>query len=576
MWCKDNTLSKRWGQSLVSFTLGGNPLTLGAIKGISSEFEGYVAIHSNTTLYKWNVATNICVSLGTVSATACVFFEFNGKLYHNDGVNLREITSSWTIATVTPYVPVTYINCTPTLTDSTANEDINMLGAGFTVWYNGDNSATVYNLPLTSLDATEIVVYVDGALQTLTTHYTWVAATGVVTFGVAPGLGTNNVKITAYKTVAANKAKIIDCRIAVPFGGESNSVSGGSRVFLMGNATYPRTYWYSDLGASQFYGAAYFPETQFEELSSNGDAIKAAAKQAGSLIILKEHSLFKVDYVFDGAEVYYPVTEFNSMIGCDIPKSVQLIDNNLVFANTIGGVFMIINTNNSAEENVKPISNNINGTRLKNGLLDEATLTAATSVDYDRKYWLQVNDNVYLWDYDLRPYTGSTQSATRLAWFKFDGISADFWFGGSTSLYYGTGATIVKFKEALNDFDAAIEAYWKSKALDFGAPNYLKKILRIFPSIRARTNSSITITVVDENKVTFLEKVLEINSFSLDTFSWDTFSWDVNRFSKPYRLKPRVKKVVYCQIVVEGNEINRDCGITDLVISYMILGEVKR
>lgn len=576
MWCKNNVLSKRWGQAYVSLTLGGEALTLGAIKGISGEFNGYVCIHANTKLYKWNTVTDVCTELATVAATACTFFEFNGNLYHIDGSEIRAITSAWSIAAVTPYVPVTYINCAPDLSDSTANEDLNLLGAGFTVWYNGDGDKTEYHLPLTGLDATEIVVYVGGVLKTLTSDYTWVSATGVVTFGTAPALGTNNVKITAYKTVAANKAKIAGCTIGVPFGGESSSVSGGSRVFLMGNATYPRTYWYSDLGSSQSYGAAYFPETQFEELSSNGDAIKAAAKQAGNLIILKEHSLFKVGYVFDGETVYYPVVEFNSSIGCDIPKSVQLIDNNLVFANTSGGVFMIINTSNSAEENVRPISTNINGTSGKQGLLDEASLTAATSIDYDRKYWLQVNDNVYLWDYDLVPFTGSTQGARRLAWFKFDNISADYWHGDQNVLYYGTGTSIVKFKDALNDFDAAIPAYWKSKAIDFGAPNYLKRILRVFPSINVSTNASITVTVIDENKVTFFSKKLEIDSFSWSTFAWNTFTWDVSRFSKPYRLKTRVKKIVYCQVVIEGNELNRDCGITDIVISYIILSEVKR
>ena len=136
-------------------------------------------------------------------------------------------------------------------------------------------------------------------------------------------------------------------------------------------------------------------------MDQNSDAITAAAKMGSELIIFKTHSIFAVGYEFDGEEVYHPVRECHSTIGCDMPGSVQLIDNRLVFASTRSGVYMLISTNNALENIVKPISANINRLlMMENGLED------ACSCDYARCYWLKAGTHIYLWDYETTPYTG--------------------------------------------------------------------------------------------------------------------------------------------------------------------------
>lgn len=571
MWYRDYTLGKRWGQAAQAFTDGTNPVTLGTIRAVSKEFEGYVGLAAGTTLYKWNTANNVLTSIKTVAGAEGVFLEFNGKLYYLDGTEIWEISSSWVCNAVTPYVPTVYINCTPTLTASTANEAYNLIGAGFTVTYNGNETAT-YNLPLTGLDATEIIVKVGGVNKTLTTHYTWDASTGVVTFtsGNYPTAGTNNVSITAYKTVSGAKAKIAGCKVALAFGGESGSVEGGTRAFLMKNTTYPRTYWWSDLGAGQSYGMAYFPDDQYEELNQNNDAIMAAGKQSGFMVILKEKSLFTVGYEFDGEVVYYPVAEFNSTIGCIAPKSLQLIENHLVFLSE-NGVYMIVSLSGNDEENVRMISENINGTDISRGLLYETGLGAATSADYDRKYWLAVNGMVYLLDYGIKTITSKPAN---LSWFRFNNITASFWHGGD-NLYtmYGTG--VAKFIPDMSDFGSGIEAWWKSKSFDFGMPNYEKTINQVFPSLRGDTNSEATVYVLSEKTVVY-EKYIDVLSLSWLTFDWSLFAWTVQRFSKPYRLKPKLKKVIYGQVKVYGNTEYRDTGISDLTIDITVNRRVKR
>lgn len=581
VWYSDRVISKRWGQEYVDLTdTAGTAVTLSTVYSISNEFSNYKCIHAGTKLYKWDEENNQVTDLGVTTANVSgAFLEFNGYLYHMDGTEIRQIDTSYSCTAITPYVPTVYINCTPTLSSSDANEDYNLIGAGFKVTYNGDGTAT-YNLPLTSLDATEIVVKVGGVTKAKTTDYTWVALTGVVTFvgGKEPTTGTNNVEITAYKTVTGAKGKIAGCTVAIAYGGESSDIGGGSRAFLMKNSSYPQTYWYSDLGSAQGYGMTYFPDTQYEALIQNNESIQAAGKQGAELIIFKERSIFAVSYSFDGTDVFYPVREVNSSVGCDMPGSVQLIDNRLVFANTKNGVFMITNTSGEMENNVKPISGNINpGAR---GLLNEtvANLKACTSIDYDRKYWLNVGTHVYLWDYELTPFYGYSdyeKAQRRLTWFKFDNIDATCFFGG-TNLYYAYTTKLVRFINARSDFGSAITAYWKSKAFDFGLPDYLKTISRVDVSLRSDTNSNIDLELSNEEKEAYFTKELEVSNFSWAGFNWETFSWGVIKYAKPFKTKPKMKKIVYTQVKISNDENYRDVGMTDLTFSYFINGKIKR
>jgi hypothetical protein len=256
----------------------------------------------------------------------------------------------------------------------------------------------IYHLPQAGLDGTEVLASVDAMDLKEGTHFTVDRGAGTVDFsgGAAPygvpAKGTNNVWITAYKTayeedkITPKKRRIMGCTSAVRFGGETAGVTGGTRVFVTANPAYPYRYWRSDLGLHVSAGMRYFPDTAEEVLDQNSEAITAAAKMGDELIIFKENSIFAVGYSFDGEEVYYPVRECHSTIGCDMPGSVQLIDNRLVFAHSKSGVHILVSTDNDLENIVKPISANVGPLLLK-----ESGLKEACSCDYGRYYWLCVN-----------------------------------------------------------------------------------------------------------------------------------------------------------------------------------------
>ncbi len=447
------------------------------------------------------------------------------------------------------------------------------------------NQNVVYQLPQRGLDAAEVLVSVnaidlkEGADFTVSRMDGTVDFTGGTSPYGAPGKGTNNVRITWYKTeyeangTTPKKKRITRCSLAVRFGGEAAGLVGGTRVFVMGNPDFPYRYWCSDLGLHVSAGMRYFPDTSEELLDQNSETITAAAKMGSELIIFKENSIFAIGYSFDGKDVYYPVRECHSTIGCDMPGSVQLIDNRLVFAHSKGGVYMLVSSNNELENIVKPISANINTLLLKEGNLKEAC-----SVDYDRYYWLCAGGKAYLWDYDTTPYYNYAdydKAQKRLAWYRFDNIKAVEFFDGD-GLCYGGTAGIVRFTKSRNDFGQAINAYYKSKAFDLGNPEEEKTFVCLYPSFSVEGNILVNLTVGNERTDVYKKEQYDIRSFDWSDFSWNAFTWNRIKYNKTYAMRLNMRRSAFLQVVVAGCIVDRGVGLSGLRITYYINKKMKR
>jgi len=565
MWFKGRALVKRDGQTLVVSGLSGE------VHRISPLYNGCYAVHAGHCLYKWYGDTVQLIKSGLPDSVG-VFCEFGDVLYYLGGAEIWEITADYEVSAVTPYVPCVMMNARPDLSESDNGDAYNLLGAGFTVKYNADGETAAYSLPQKGLDTMAVNVSVNAGDLTEGVHFTVNRTNGTVSFsggtsplGVPPK-GTNNVWITAYKTVAGNKHKITGCRVAVPFGGEASGVYGGTRVFVMSHPDYPRSYWHSDLGHHVGGGMRYFPDTGEEFLDQNSEPITAAAKMGGELVIFKESSIFKLGYSFDGEDVFCPVRECHSAIGCDMPGSVQLIDNRLVFAHTKSGVQMLVSTDNEVEDAVKPLSANIGAL-----LLAEDGLENACSVDSGRYYWLCAGGRAYLWDYEQTPYYNYAdyeQAQRRLTWYRFDNICANVFCDHADGLYYGSDSGIVRFTRNQNDFGSGFLSYYTSKAFDIGSPNELKTFLCVYPSFAVDGNVKAAVTVGSDRLHVFKNREYDIKSFAWDRFGWSAFSWDVIRFVRTFAIRLNMRNAAFIQIRISGSEKDRGVGFAGLRFTY--------
>lgn len=573
MWYRGKSLVKRNGQALLDCGIAGE------VQSISPLYCDYYVVHSNDRLYKWRGNEAQLLKSGVASAEG-VFCEFCGTLYYLDGNEIWEIAPDFSVKEARPYIPVVIINAHPDLSGGDDNEAYNIIGAGFCVKYNGDKTSAVYSLPQKEIDETAVLVSIDAADLTEGEHFSVDRTQGTVNFAEGtspngpPGAGTNNVWISAFKTVPENKRKITGCKIALPFGGEASGIFGGTRVFVTGNPKHARTYWHSDLGHGLGSGMRYFPDTCEEHLNQNNQPITAAAKMGGELVLFKQSSIFVLGYVFDGVDAFYPVRECHSAIGCDMPKSLALIDNALVFANSSSGVHMLTSTDNKSENVVKPLSANIN--KL---LLSEPGLRDACSIDHGRYYWLCAGGRAYLWDYEQTPFydfADYKKAQRRLAWYRFDNIDANVLCADADTLYYGGKKGIVLFCKNKSDFGRKYDAYFTTKAFDLMCPNRLKTFLKVYPSFAAQGNIKATVTISSETHDVFSKRVFDIKSFSWLDFNWSTFTFDVIKFSRTYVVRLSMRRAAYIQIRVSGSDKDRDVGISALRIEYCFNNKLRR
>ena len=176
----------------------------------------------------------------------------------------------------------------------------------------------------------------------------------------------------------------------------------------------------------------YVAENEYEIIADGCEEITAVKKMYGDLIIFTDRSVFKMTYNFSGDNIFFSVKEISNEVGCDCPGSVQLIDNRVVFANSKKGVFIVDSTEETGEQNIKPVSGNIlRGKGM--GLLDnmQSDIKNASSCDSDRKYMLFVGDRVYIWDYNSSPFRSGYDyraAQERLCWYIYNNFGKGRFF----------------------------------------------------------------------------------------------------------------------------------------------------
>jgi hypothetical protein len=570
MWYREGELSKRWGQNYIEDSI---TVETPCFATYDKLYEGHIIKHCGTKIYKQDPATETTTEIYSgLTAAKGSFFKFGDKLYYwQPGLYLQY--DGTTVIAVTPYIPTVIINRTPT-GGGDVLENYNRIGKGFTNKFNGDGVSVAFTLTDAMLDATTIICTVDGVAKVETVDFTVDRTTGIVTFTVAPAIGTNNVIITAYKTVQADIDSILKCTIAIPFGGQNDN-----RLFIGGNGT---GYFYWTGISANGIDATYFAYNNYNVIGNPDENITAFGKHYDTLTIHKESGeIYGETYDFDGIKGIFNTFPINQQYGCDCPGTMQNINNSLVWLNSRYGGCILVGTTVGSQRNAFPISRNIDPRLMK-----ETNLKTASSVDFNGKYWLCVNDKVYLWDYFISPYysTGNPEAdAQRLSWWYFDNINA-FSFITDTELYYANRTTgaIVKFhKEYDNgqfyDFGLGIPALYRYPFREMGNGVYEFSVIKGFVGVRGDLITSFLVTYFtsdDWNGDPSTESI-NVGSFQWDTNTWDNFTWSVMGPKFDEVLIPGAKNIRYFGAEFSNSDPGKDMNISNIIWQYKITKQIK-
>lgn len=560
-------LNKRAGYERVFAT----PLGNGAINGMflyrKSDGSTVFLFAHGTRLYRLD--NEEPVSIYTSLANRQVnFFSMNGKCYVQDGTNFL-VYDGTTVSRVedNPYIPTITIS-RPPAGGGEPYEDFNLLGRGFKDSFSADGTAKEFVLSLKGLDATSVRAEVNGANMNEGSGFTVDRVNGKVTFTTAPTKGTNNVIITAYKTQAGLPNRIKRCQFNVIFGGSNDSY-----VFMSGNPDEINMIWKSGLDDKGLPDPSYWPENGFYRIGNDNEAVQGFSKQYDYLVIEKEFSKWNIGITIENGKVTFPIRPINDQIGTIARNSIQITENNPISLSK-EGMYVLKASNIRDERNVEHISETID-----RYLLSESNLRDAVSVDYDKKYWLALNSKVYVLDYTQRS-KGSFGE-----WYIFDNIPAGCFLEANGFLYFGSNreGLLYRFKKVLYDADPynddgqPINAYWKSKPINFGADEYYKVIDQLYVGIKPSGKTSVEISYETNNKRSIINEnePVQFNLFDFNRIDFSNFTFQFSSFPRSIKRKVKAKKVTHFQLILGNSKLDENLTILSLVIQYRYQGTVR-
>jgi hypothetical protein len=374
-----------------------------------------------------------------------------------------------------------------------------------TVWYNAVAGTTVYHLPVTDIERVDYVE-VDGVRVPPTvingtssvTNWTADLEAGTVTFTTAPDPGNpqvnNTVKITYTKRNIAAMQAVLQCRYAtVASGGEAAQfiVLGGcdaqpDAVFWNANDELAIQPWY-------------FPMPCYNLIGSAGDPVTGFGKQYNETLVFSDRTVGKLTYDTQTAEDRaYPTFGYarvNAKIGCDLPWTIQQVENNVVFCNSYLGACIVLSSSAAYENNIRELSQKIRDDGYAsdadiNGLLRDIreSTTDVVSFDDDDRYWLCANGKVYCWDYSVSTYA-------KPSWFYWTGITPTGLFRDDQHRVYhlDTAGGVQAFLPINEDNGAAIEKMYQFPTLSFGSFARRKDVTDLLIAVRSDVASTATV-----------------------------------------------------------------------------------
>lgn len=471
------------------------------------------------------------------------------------------------------YTPVIQINTDPATGAGDLYQPENRLSSYKTVRYNAALGATEYHLPVAEVDKIA-GVQVDGAWLREKTDYTVDLQTGVVTFQSAPPVTdppTNNtVEITYKKANPDAYNSVMDCPYAAVFGGNTDLC-----VVVGGCEAQPNAYFWSG-NNNVAMDPTYFPMPHYNLAGDTHDAITGFGRQQNMLVVFQTGMIGRANYgtteLNGRAQITMDYTRINNEIGCDLPWTIQLVENNLVFCNRREGVHFIKDSSAAYENNIVCISQKINGTSNRDGLtamLRGVDADRVCSFDNGRKYCIAANGQVFEWDYVLSSYTNPT-------WFYHDGIAAvDFAHDGTDLWHIERSGRITKFVRSFMDYGEPIDKVYRFPTQNFGTYDRLKNIKSVLFSTRADACTDTTITWVCDygERVDATPIVSEIYSLAPRDLSRRNLA--VKRYAFVARRKPGYRNIRHFSMKLTNNKPGDDLSVVSAQIFYTFQGRER-
>jgi len=452
------------------------------------------------------------------------------------------------------YVPITSASRAPDGTGAVAYESSNLVQPLRLNHFLGDGITATYTLDIAFDNATPTATYLksDGTIENLTVS-SFNRTTPSVTFSAAPAVtpvpGRDNVYVRFSVTNATTNAYINGCDIATLYGYNGNS----NRIFCTGNSTDPAVDWFSYAD-----DPLYFPEDNFTRIGYEPNESYLRLND-GSLVIQKKTSdtdataYYRKSALISGQEVF-PITSGVKTLGCiSRYANANLINDPMTL--TEMGVYAIAGSNYGESFAVE------RGYFVKKRLLLETDLEEAIAVVFKGKYYLAVNDHVYIADSRYKSkVTEAYNSGFQYEWYYWDNVPVRVWLVFNDELYFGTETgKIVKFNDTVLDYATPMIQCWDTAYLDLDSITQSKTVKRVTVISKPDVESQYVLsyeTVDDANTVI----TTELNT--------------AETFPMVLQEKEKIKKCMFVKFRISSN-VAKKMNFYQIAIEYIYSGRFR-
>ena len=495
----NGTIEKRNGYKVLAYL--GQEANINGVWNVDTVNGEYFVVHCGTKLYEMAVDftsyTEIFSGLEDKISQGTII---NSKLLILDGFraivyDLLEETDKVKYLDQIGYIPTTQIARSPNGLQSQIYESKNLVQDCSINLFTSNETDKIYQLDDTNITSIERVeILNENGEWTINSDFATDLEKGQVIFnnpiGATPVDGRDNVRIKYKKVNNKNKTQINKCKIMQVYG----YAGANNRVFLSGNPDYANIVMYSHLDDITYMPVENVIRTGLEIVPITG----MAKLNNGKLAVLKDVSdtdstRFYIGYgTYNGNEVFPLEGSAKGEGNISYYAHDVLINEPLIL--TQNGVFALNTATLSDERYVYHRSYYIDAK-----LRQESNLKDAIGIVNDGKYYLAINDHVYVADSRFKSSTNNSKySNYQYEWYYWTNLPVRVWFVWNGILYFGDKyGNICKFRDdtdidRFKDDTKNVEAEWNSVLLDLNNLAHKKNIKRVSLSSNP-TNSQLTI-----------------------------------------------------------------------------------
>lgn len=478
----------------------------------------------------------------------------------------HKVNSAWVVDKLEDvgYVPTTAIARDPNGIKSTSLDGVNQFNAWRINQFKSDGESVDYHLDGESWAEDKPIVTkltTQGTIAVVPSDdYSWNDSTGVVTFVEAPEKtpveGRDNIFIRFKSEDVTNY--INECTFGVLYGFEGNN----NRLFVSGNKNYPNIDWYSYVN-----DATYFPVDNYAKIGVQ--PITGYSRVGdGSLAIHKKISdtdctVYYRSYNSLGGEQIFPLSAGVKNIGCLTPRCCANFLNDPVFLSELG-VYSMISAEGVTDEKFAEERSYY----VKNKLLNEPNLDNAVAIVNKDRYYLAVNNKVYMADKRFLTNSRKSTSQYQYEWFYLTNMPVTTWFNWNNELYWGDIDGNIRtwsedyLDESVEDGETVmtpVNAHWESTYIYFNNYVQAKTVRRVFAHHNPKGMSRIILSYIDSDGT---------HQISISEYDGS------NTFPKVIQEKEKISKIMSCKFAIDNDENSR-CSFNNIIAEYRIAGKYR-